>query len=504
MQAELLAMNHICKSFPGVKALSDVSISVNKGEVHAIVGENGAGKSTLMKILGGLYEMDSGKILLSGKEVSIRSIADSLRLGVSVIYQELNLMPALTVAENIFISDLPGNMGMVNYRQLNRRAKALIDEMGLAIRPTDSVSQLSVSERQMVEILKALSHHAEIIIMDEPTAALNNQEVDTLYEIIQKLRESGKTILYISHRLREIFDLSDRVSVLRDGQYVGTCVTKEISEEMLIPMMVGREVSKARYGMTEDIGETLLEVSHFTREGMFEDISFTLRAGEIVGMAGLMGCGREDIARAVYGLIQHDSGELFLSGEKADIKTPARAIAQGLGYVTEDRKDAGIFALMTVRENITINVLKWLSRFGIISEAKERELLITYTKSMNMKYADETQRIMFLSGGNQQKFVLARALASKCRVLIMQEPTRGIDVGAKAEIYALLSDLAKEGLAILVISSELPEIMALCHRTLVVFQGRITGNIAREEMDEELIMRCATGNAEQFSEGVCL
>ena len=500
----LIETKDICKSFPGVKALSNVSISVEKGEVHAIVGENGAGKSTLMKILGGLYERDSGKVLLSGKEVSIRSISDALHLGISVIYQELNLMPELTVAENIYISELPGKMGAVNYKKLNEQAQRLIDELGLSIRPADSVAQLSVSERQMVEILKALSHNAEIIIMDEPTAALNNQEVQTLYEIIRKLKESGKTILYISHRLREIFDLSDRISVLRDGQFVGTCETKDMTEASLVPMMVGRDISQLYKYATGEIGEELLRVDGFTRKGMFEDVTFSLHAGEVVGMAGLMGCGREDIARAVYGLMQHDSGTMTLLGEEVDIKTPTQAIARGLGYVTEDRKDSGIFALMTVQENITINILRRLTKWRLISEEKERELLDTYTKTMNMKYADETQRIMFLSGGNQQKFILARALASECRVLIMQEPTRGIDVGAKAEIYTLLSQLAQKGLAILVISSELPEIMSICHRTLVVFQGKVTGNIARDEMDEELIMRCATGSAEYFSEGVLL
>ncbi|MDR0380870.1 MAG: sugar ABC transporter ATP-binding protein [Oscillospiraceae bacterium] len=494
----------ICKIFPGVRALSDVTLSVEKGEVHAVVGENGAGKSTLMKILGGLYSMDSGRILIDGKECEIKSIADSLRHGISVIYQELNLMPALTVAENIYISGLPGKMGCVNYRELNRRTQTLIDSLGLHIRPTDYVSALSVSQRQMVEILKALSHNSEIIIMDEPTAALNNQEVETLYGIIRRLRADGKTIIYISHRLREVFDLSDRVTVLRDGEYIGTRAIGELDERKLVEMMVGRDISQLYQYAVHPLGDMLLEIKGLSKEGVFSDVSFTLRAGEVVGMAGLMGCGREDIVKSIYGLLRHDAGSVAVNGETVDIRRPTDAIKQGIGFVTEDRKDAGIFALMTVRENITLNILRVISKFRLISAAKERELLDTYTKRMNMRYANEVQRIMNLSGGNQQKFVLARALASGCKVLILCEPTRGIDVGAKAEIYQLLSSLSEQGYAILVISSELPEIMSICYRTLVIFQGRVTGNILRDEMDENLIMRCATGGATHFSEGAML
>ena len=492
---------NICQSFPGVKALKDVSIKVNKGEIHAVVGENGAGKSTLMKVIGGLYSMDSGQIFIDGKPVDIRSIADALRQGISVIYQELDLMPALTVAENIYVSDLPGKAGHVDYRALNHKTQELIDGLSLNIKPTDYVSMLSVSERQMVEILKALSHDSELIIMDEPTAALNNQEVDKLYEIIRKLKADGKTILYISHRLREVFDLSDRVTVLRDGEYIATCDIAELNEARLVELMVGRDISQVFKYKENPLGKVALEVKGLTKEGMFEDVSFSLRAGEVVGMAGLMGCGREAIGQAVYGLINCDGGTISVDGQPVSIRRPSDAIGHGIGFVTDDRKDSGIFALMTIRENITINIIKLISRFRLISAEAERKLLAEYTKNMNMKYADEAQRIMFLSGGNQQKFVLARALAAHCRILILCEPTRGIDVGAKAEIYQLLSSLSEEGYAILVLSSELPEIMSICYRTLVVFQGRITGNILRDEMNENLIMQCATGNSAWFSEG---
>ena len=495
---------NVNKSFPGVKALTDVSISVNKGEVHAVVGENGAGKSTLMKILGGLYSMDSGQLYIDGKKVEIKSISDALKYGISVIYQELDLMPALTVAENIFISDLPGNVGCVNYRTLNRKAQELIDSLSLNIKPTDYVSMLSVSERQMVEILKALSHDSELIIMDEPTASLNNQEVGTLYEIIRKLKAGGKTILYISHRLREVFDISDRVTVLRDGQFIDTCDISKLNEAKLVQLMVGRDISQLYKYIEQPMGDVMLDVKDLTKKGVFSNVTFSLRAGEVVGMAGLMGCGREAIGQAIYGLLRRDSGSVSVAGKPALIRKPSDAIKHGIGFVTDDRKDAGIFALMTVKENITINIIKLISRFHLISAKKEREILDEYTKSMNMKYADEMQRIVFLSGGNQQKFVLARALAADCKVLILCEPTRGIDVGAKAEIYQLLSNLSQKGYAILVLSSELPEIMSICYRALVVFQGKITGNILRGEMNENLIMQCATGNKTYFSEGAQL
>ena len=465
-QLAIIEIRNISKSFPGVKALSDVSLSIEEGEVHAIVGENGAGKSTLMKILGGMYQADSGEIFIRGEKQEIHSIQDAMKAGVSVIYQELNLMPELTVAENIFASGLPVHGVVLDIRTMNARAQELI-------KPTDMVGMLSVSQQQMVEIAKAISHESDIIIMDEPTGALNNQEVDVLYALIRRLKENGKTILYISHRLKEIFDLTDRVSILRDGQYVATKRTEELTHNDLVKLMVGREVDQYYKSSGHELGELL-------------------------GVAGLMGCGREEIVKAIYGLIRPDGGTVTLGGRQLQMKGPLQAIRDGIGFVTEDRKSAGIFALMTVRENLTMNILRSISRFGLISDAKEQELLENYKKRMNMKFSSPAQRIVNLSGGNQQKFLLARALASDCKVLIMLEPTRGIDVGAKAEIYELLEELAKSGLAIIVVSSELPEIISICHRTLVVFQGRITGNLSKTEMDEVTIMECATGTSERL------
>jgi ABC-type sugar transport system ATPase subunit len=495
-------VRNIVKTFPGVKALSDVSICIEKGEVHAIVGENGAGKSTLMKILGGVYDLDSGEVYINGEKKEIHNVFDSLKAGISVIYQELNLMPSLTVAENIFVNKLPKTkIGTLNNRELNKQAQQLIDNLNLKIKPTDTVDMLSVSQRQMVEIVKALSYSSDIIIMDEPTAALNTQEVHTLYKIIRDLKTQGKTIVYISHRLMEIFELTDTVTVLRDGCFVATKKTKELNQVQLVNLMVGRDISQLYQYAGNEPGPIVLKVEGFNRTGIFRDISFVVHAGEILGFSGLMGCGREEIVKSIYGLMRHDSGKVLLDGKEVFIHNPGDAIANKIGFVTEDRKDSGIFALMTVRENITLNILRSISRLKIINAQKEDELLERFTKSMNMKYAEATQRIMALSGGNQQKFILARALAADCRVLIMLEPTRGIDVGAKAEIYSLLSDLAREGIAIIIVSSELPEIMAICHRTLVVFQGEITGNISRDEMDENLIMQCATGNERHFVAG---
>lgn len=489
-----IEIKNITKSFPGVKALSDVSFSIEKGEVHALVGENGAGKSTMMKILGGMYFADSGEIYIDGQKKNIASVNDALNAGISVVYQELNLMPDLTVAENIFLGNLPRKGLQIDKKEINEKTQELLTDMELDFSADDFVSALSVSQQQMVEIAKTLSHNSDIIIMDEPTAALNNKEVDTLYRLIRRLKEQKKTIIYISHRLKEIFDLSDKVTVLRDGCYVDTRKTAEITQEQLVKLMVGRDIQEFYTTGDHKTGEVILEVKNLTKEGFYSNVSFQLHKGEMLGMAGLMGCYREEIVKSIYGLMHADSGDIFLEGQRINPKNTREAIKYGIGFVTEDRKRAGIFSLMTVRENISINILNRISKFGLISAKKEQELLDKYTKSMNMKYSGHYQRIVGLSGGNQQKFLLARAIASECKVLIMLEPTRGIDVGAKAEIYALLEELAKQGMAIIVISSELPEILSICDRTLVVFQGRITGDISREEMSETLIMQCATRN----------
>ena len=497
-----IELRNITKTFYGVKALSGVSLSFNRGEVHAVVGENGAGKSTIMKILGGIYFADGGEIWIDDTKRTINSVTDARKNGISVVYQELNFMPDLTVAENIYLCRLPKKGVIVDKQALNQQAQSLLDDMGVDIKATDFVSTLSVSQQQMVEIAKALSNDSDIIIMDEPTAALNTQEVETLYRLIARLKDQKKTVIYISHRLKEIFDLADRVSVLRDGTYIGTYETSSLTQDLLVSKMVGREISQFYSTAHHTPGEVVLEVKNLTKQGLYKDISFSLRKGEILGIAGLMGCNREEIVKTLYGLLQADSGEIILKNKTICPKNPREAMREGIGFVTEDRKQAGILALMSVRENITINVLKSLSRFGLLNAAKEQELLTYYTGKMNMKYSGSHQLINSLSGGNQQKFVLARALAANCEILVLLEPTRGIDVGAKAEIYALIESLAKQGLSIIMISSEMPEIIENCHRSLVVFQGTLTGDIPREDFDETTIMQCATGTKTLLGGGV--
>lgn len=497
-------VKNITKTFPGVTALSGVSLSVKTGEVHAVVGENGAGKSTLMKILGGVYAPDGGEVFINGKKANIRSVRDSIAAGISVIYQEFNLMPELTVAENIFINDVP-KLKVINFlkiKELNQKAKELMDRLKIEINPTALVKNLSVSKRQMVEIVKALSHNSSIIIMDEPTAALNNQEVNKLFEIVRMLKKEKKTILYISHRLKEIFEIADRVTVLRDGHLVGTEEIKNLNQEAIVRMMVGRDIESYYHHTESKVGDVVLTVKSLCKEKVFQDISFEVRKGEILGVSGLMGCGREEIAKAIYGLTNYDSGEIYIDGKKVNIRRTIDAMRHGLAFVTEDRKDAGVFPEMTVKENISLNVIKKLCKFlgSYINIKKESELLDRYTKFMHLKYAGETQRIMYLSGGNQQKVVLARALAGECKVLVLLEPTRGIDVGAKSEIYNLLGELAKSGIAIIVISSELPELISICHRILVVWQGKLTGNLTKKDINEQNIMQCATGTKKIFGE----
>lgn len=490
-----IELNNITKTFYGVKALNNVSISIEKGDIHAIVGENGAGKSTIMKVLGGMYFADSGEVFIDGRRCSIHSVSDALKHGVSVVYQELNLMTDLTVAENIYLHTLPKKAGItVNKSEMNKEAQKILDEMDVSFKATDYIGMLSVSEQQMVEIAKALSHNSEIIVMDEPTASLNDNEVETLYKLIGKLKKQNKTVIYISHRLKEIFDLSDRLTILRDGAFIGTYVTQKITQSKMVELMVGRKVEEFYTTADHEPGEVVLEVKDLCKAGIYEHVSFTLRKGELLGVAGLMGCFREEIVKTIYGLLQADSGDIIVNGRRINPRNPLDAISYGIGFVTEDRKNSGIFGLMSVRENLTITVLDKLSKWKMINARKEQALLDDYQKKMNMKFNGYHQKINSLSGGNQQKFLLARALARGCEILIMLEPTRGIDVGAKAEIYSLLEDLAKGGMAIIIISSDLPEIIANCHRTLAIFQGKITGDIAREDMNEAFILQCATGN----------
>jgi ribose transport system ATP-binding protein len=494
---QAIELRHITKTFPGVAALSDVSFDVPRGEVHAVVGENGAGKSTLMKILGGIYRPDRGEVRIGGQATHIRSIHDSVANGISVVYQEFNLMQELTVAENLYAADLPTLpwLPVLRRRTLHAWAGALLARLGLDLDPRALVKDLSVSRRQMLEIAKALRLDASILILDEPTASLADAEVEKLYEIIRAFRAQGKTVLYISHRMKEIFDVTDRVTVLRDGRWVGTEPTRALTPDAVVRMMVGREVRRFSPEGPAATAAEALAVSGLTRRGEFEDVSFTLRKGEIVGIAGLMGSGREEILKALYGLLPLDSGEVRIDGRGVRIERPEDAIRLGVGFVTEDRKDAGIFPLMSVRENVSLNVIQRIARLAglYVDERRERSLLAEYTRFLNLRYASEVQPVMYLSGGNQQKVLLARALATRCRILLLLEPTRGIDVGAKGEVYQLMAELSRQGITLLMVSSDLPELLAVCERILVVWQGRITGDLVASQADEAGIMLRATG-----------
>lgn len=488
---------NIYKQFYGVYALKDISFAISKGSVHAIIGENGAGKSTLMKILGGVYRADRGSIIIDGQERKINNVGDSSACGISVIYQEFNLIPELTVAENIYISDIPRKtfLGIVEKKKRSASAKEILDFLEVEVDPNTYVKDLTVSEKQMVEIAKALSRNADIIIMDEPTAALNEEEVSKLKEVVFMLREKGKTILYISHRLKEVFDMADMVTVLRNGEYVATKPIGELDEAAVIKLMVGHEIDNSASRQTFVTDRVLLEVSNLSLKDVFQDVSFKLYEGEILGVAGLMGCGREEVMSAIYGSFQYDRGQVSLEGEVVSFKSPKEAIANGICFLTDDRKDEGILPQMSVEENMTLISIRDLTKkLGFYIEPKqEKKQLEQMTDFMSIKYADPKQKISYLSGGNQQKVILGRNLLLNNKVFIMLEPTRGIDVGAKEEIYNLLSQLAKEGMGIIAVFSDLNELIRVCDRTIIFSDGRIAGGLGREEFNKERILTFASG-----------
>ncbi len=498
----LLRMAGVSKSFPGVKALDDVHLEVRAGEILGLVGENGAGKSTLMKILSGVYTMDDGKLFLEGKGVTITDPHQAQRLGITIIYQEFNLMPNLTVAENVFIGREPNTAGFVRWAKLQRRTKEFTDKLGIDLPPTAVVRTLSVAQQQMVEIAKALSIKARIIIMDEPTSAITEREVAHLFTIMRTLKAQGLGIIFISHRLEEVFEIADRVTVLRDGRYIDTVSTGEATIDQVIHMMVGRELSdlfqKSAGVLDSDV---VLRVEGISRTGtvrdphatVLDDISFELRQGEILGLAGLVGAGRTELARAIFGADRRDSGRLYTDGELVDIHSPRDAILHGMGFVPEDRKEQALFLSLAVRENISLPSLPRLVRYGFVQLNEERQLVSDFVQTLSIRTPSLEQVILNLSGGNQQKVVIAKWLALAPKILIMDEPTRGIDVGAKAEVHSLMNELASRGVGIIMISSELPEILGMSDRVLVMREGRLAGELSREEATPEKIMALATG-----------
>jgi ABC-type sugar transport system ATPase subunit len=495
----VLGLEHISKSFPGVQALDDVGFEVRAGEVHALLGENGAGKSTLIKIVSGLYQPDAGTMRLDGAEVRFASPHDAQAAGIATIFQELLLFPELSVAENIFMGHAPRTrLGALDWAAMRAQAQDLLASLDIHdLDVTRLVGALTVGNRQRVEIAKALSQNARILIMDEPTAALTGADVERLFGIVRRLRERGVGIVYISHRLEEVFALADRVTVLRDGAYVGTRRVAETSTDELITMMVGRTIDNLFPKLPAEIGRPVLEVRGLSGEPLFRDVDLTLRAGEIVGLAGLVGAGRSELAQAIFGIRPAGSGEILLDGQPVRIDSPGQARRLGIAYVPEDRGTQGLIRPMRLRENLSLALLRQMTRGIFIDRAAETGLALRSIRQLNIRASGTEQVVEKLSGGNQQKVVLGKWLATAPRVLIMDEPTRGIDVGAKAEIHRLMSGLAKDGLAVLMISSELPEIMGMSDRILVMRGGTVVAEFTRAEASQEAIAAAMMSAADE-------
>ncbi len=494
MDSPLLTMQGISKSFPGVQALRDVSLEVRAGEVHALVGENGAGKSTLIRILGGIHARDAGEIQLRGHTVSIASPVQARTLGISLIHQELNQVPALSVAENIFLGREPRRgPGWVDWPTMYAKADQLLSELGLAIPARRQLRTLTVAEQQLAEIAKALAVEADLLIMDEPTAALTVEETERLFRFIRDLRMRHVGIIYITHRLEEVFRIADRVTVLRDGHYVGTYVVGELTQDDVIRLMVGRDLTEKYPKASVPLGAPILEVRGVSVRGAFTDVSFTVHHGEILGIAGLIGSGKTELAHALFGAIPLDRGQLLLDGHPVMIRSPSAAIEQGIGLAPEDRKRLGLVLGMSVRENITLPLLPRLNVAGFIRKQRELELVRQAIADLDMAVTSPDQPVRTLSGGTQQKTVVAKWLQTHPLVLLLSEPTRGIDVGAKVEIYRLMGELARQGVGIVMVSSELPEILGMSDRILVMHEGRITAEFLRAEATQEAILASASG-----------
>ena len=484
-------MRHISKSFPGVKALDDVGFSVAEGEVRALVGENGAGKSTLMKILNGNYKKDEGQILIDGKEVDITDPLVAAAHGISIIFQELNLVDQLSIAENIFAGQLSKGLKRVNWKEINRKAKELLDRIGFDADPRTEVGSLTVAGKQMVEIAKALSRDCRIILMDEPSATLTKKELNALFDIIRDLKKRGIAVIYISHRMEEIFEICETATVMRDGRIIGTVNVGEVSPDRIVEMMVGREVSSAYPKRDTVPGEEILRVENLCRKDRKQNVSFSLRKGEVLGIAGLVGAGRTEIMRGLFGVDYITSCDVYVHGQKVRIPTPAAAKKHGIAFLTEDRKIEGLTLDFTIKANMSMANLPKLRR-GLLTSAKvENEIADQYIKLINVKTPSRNQKVGNLSGGNQQKVVIGKWLNADPEILIMDEPTRGIDVGAKWEIYGIINELAAQGKAVILISSELPEVLGMSDRVLVVKDDAIVAELTGDKINAVEVMRYA-------------
>ena len=493
-----LEMTKISKTFPGAKVLDEVELRIKAGEVRALMGENGAGKSTLIKILGGIYSKDpGGSIRIAGKEVQISDVKDAKQHGISIIHQEISLAENMTVFDNLFMGEeLIGKTRLfLNDRQMTQKAQQIMDELGVGIDVRTRVGKLSIAKQQMVEIARALLSNAKLIVMDEPTSSLTKNEIDQLFFQIEKLKKQNIAIIYISHRMDEIFRVSDSVTVLRDGQMIGTHSSGELDQNKIITMMVGREISEIYEQKADTRGKECLRVEHFTN-GKLKDVGFSLRSGEILGFAGLVGAGRTELARAIFGVDRISRGEIWLDGNAVSIRNPQDAIEKGIAYVPENRKSEGLFLANTIRYNTTISILEHFIAWIGVNRKKETQFVDEYAKALSVRMVSPDQKVQFLSGGNQQKVVLSKWLATKPRILILDEPTRGIDIGAKSEIYHLITKLASEGVAIMMISSEMEEIINLSHRVMVMCEGRVSGMLERgagQGFSQEEIMFYASG-----------
>lgn len=489
-----IEMTGIMKSFGTNQVLDNAGFFLRDGEVHALMGENGAGKSTLMKILTGVYTRDGGIVKVNGQEVNYSNPQEAEAAGIVFIYQELNVMFDLTVEENLFMGkEITKGFGICDKKAMRAKAEDVLERMGVSI-PVDTVmSDLSVGQQQMIEICKALLVDAKVIIMDEPTAALTQSETAALFDVIENLKKRGVSIVYISHRMEEIFELCDRITVLRDGQYIDTCEIKDITMDDVVKMMIGREIGERYPSRNHSVGKTVFEVKGLSRKGAFNDVSFTVGAGEVLGVSGLMGAGRTEIMQAIFGYLPADSGEILIDGQPVKIKNPMDAMKAGIGFITEDRKVEGLMLDKTIRENIALANLGTISGSGVVSKAREKSLISRGIEEFKIRCFGTEHECGNLSGGNQQKVVLAKWIYTEPKILILDEPTRGVDIGAKKEIYNVINDMARKGVAIIMVSSELPEILGMSDRVMVVREGDVRGILNIENASQESIMTLATG-----------
>lgn len=483
----ILTLKNITKEFPGVKALDDVTINIERGTIHGLVGENGAGKSTLIKILAGIYQPNKGEIILDGKPCRFNSPIEARRAGISVVHQEIKLAEPLSVAENMFLGNVQLKNGLVDWKGMRRRAREIVEDLGMDIDINAQVSSLTVAKKQIVEIMHAINNNSRILIMDEPSAVLTDRELEVMFRIVKQLRDEGITIIYISHRLDEIFGLCSNVSVLRDGCHIDTIPVASVDRQGLINMMVGREMGQEYPKEVGNVGGTILEVKNLSR-GILQDISFEVKSGEVFGISGLVGAGRTELARAILGIDKPESGEVYVRGKKVHYRTFADAIRDGLGLIPEDRKLQGLVQIMSVKRNTTLVNMKRVLRAGVISSSLEEKLSKEYADKLHVVTPSMETEVQYLSGGNQQEVVIAKWLFQNSEILFLDEPTRGIDVGAKAEIYRLINRMAKEGKTIIMISSEMPELLGLCDRIMVMHEGHKMGELNAAEATQEKIM----------------